>query len=76
MYESRPCAVIITLGNNLYRIPEVVLPPIISLTTAKQRSKIVFQTRKFIFPYNSLRGKEEYYGHNLQIGFPCTAAKN
>ena len=49
VYESRPHAVIITLGNNLYRIPEVVPPPTISLTTAKQCSKIVSQTRKFIF---------------------------
>ena len=49
VYESRPRAVIITLGNNLYRIPEVVPPPVISLTTAKKRNKIVSQTRKFIF---------------------------
>ena len=49
VYKSRPRAVIITLGNNLYRILKVVPPPIISLTTAKQRSKIVSQTRKFIF---------------------------
>ena len=49
LYEYRSRAVIITLGNNLYWIPEVVLSPDISLTTAKQRSKIVSQTKKFIF---------------------------
>ena len=41
MLWSRPRVVIITLGNNLYRIPELIPPPVISLTTAKQRSKIV-----------------------------------
>ena len=49
MYDSKPHAIIITLGNNLYRIPEVVPPLVISLTTAKQCSKIVSQTRKFVF---------------------------
>ena len=58
MYVSRPRVVIITLGNNLYRIPEVVPPPVISLTTAKQRSKIVSQTRKFIFLTTHSQGKK------------------
>ena len=58
MYESRPHAVIITLGNNFYRIPEVVPPPIISLTISKQRSKIVSQTRKFIFLTTHSQGKK------------------
>ena len=58
MYESRPRVVIISLGNNLYRIPEVVLPPVISLTTAKQHSKIVSQTRKFIFLTTHSQGKK------------------
>ena len=49
LYESRPRAVITTLGNNLYRIPKVVPLLAISFTTAKQRSKIVSQNRKFIF---------------------------
>jgi hypothetical protein len=30
VYESRPCSVIITLGRQLYRIPEVALPTAIS----------------------------------------------
>jgi len=58
VYESRPRVVIITLGNNLYRIPEVVPPPVISLTTGKQRSKIVSQTRKFIFLTTRSQGKK------------------
>ena len=49
VYESRPRAVIITLGNKLYRIPEVPPPMTISLVTAKQCSKLISQTRKFIF---------------------------
>ena len=49
VYESRPHAVIVTLGNKLYRIPEVPLAPTISLVTAKQYSKIISQTRKFCF---------------------------
>jgi hypothetical protein len=53
VYESRPHTVIITLGNKLYRIPEVAPPTTISLISAKQCSKIISQTRKFFFPYDS-----------------------
>jgi hypothetical protein len=49
MYESRPCSVIITLGRQLYRIPEVALPTAISLISTKQCSKVISQTGKFIF---------------------------
>ena len=49
MYVSRPRAVIMTLGNKLYRIPEVPPPPTISLVTKKQCSKLISQTRKFVF---------------------------
>eukprot|EP00253_Pinus_taeda_P004699 PITA_04699 len=49
LYESRPCAIIITLGNKLYRIIEVALPPTISLITAKQCSKLISKTGKFVF---------------------------
>ena len=49
VYESSPHAVIITLGNNLYRIPEVPPPAAISLVTAKQCSKLISKTRKFVF---------------------------
>jgi hypothetical protein len=49
VYESRPHSVIITLGRQLYRIPEVAPPTTISLISAKKCSKVISQTRKFIF---------------------------
>jgi len=49
VYESRPRAVIISLDNSLYRIPEVAPPTATSLITAKKGSKLISQTRKFIF---------------------------
>ena len=48
MYESRPRAVIISLSNSLYRIPEVAPPTATSLITTKKGSKLISQTRKFI----------------------------
>ena len=48
MYESRPRAVIISLNNSLYRIPEVAPPTATSLITDKKGSKLISQTRKFI----------------------------
>eukprot|EP00253_Pinus_taeda_P006046 PITA_06046 len=44
-----PHAVIITLGNQLYRIPEVAPPTAIYLITAKQCSKLISKTGKFVF---------------------------
>jgi hypothetical protein len=41
VYESRPHSVMITLGRQLYRIPEVALPTVISLISAKQCSKVI-----------------------------------
>jgi hypothetical protein len=49
VYESRPLSVIITLGRQLYRILEVAPPTSISLISAKQCSKVISQTRKFVF---------------------------
>jgi hypothetical protein len=49
VYESRSHDVIITLGRQLYRIPEVASPTTISLISAKQCSKVISQTGKFIF---------------------------
>jgi hypothetical protein len=49
VYESRPRSVIITLGRQLYRIPEVAPPTVISLISAKKCSKVISQTGKFIF---------------------------
>ena len=52
----------------MYRIPEVVLPPAISLTIAKQRSKIVSQTRKFIFLTTRSQGKKNIVATTLKQG--------
>ena len=41
LYESRPRGVIITLGRQLYRIPEVALPTIISLISVKKCIKVI-----------------------------------
>jgi hypothetical protein len=49
VYESRPHSFIITLGRQLYMIPEVASSTIISLISAKQCSKVISQTGKFIF---------------------------
>ena len=59
MYESRPRAVIITLGNQLYRIPEVAPPTAISLITAKQCSKLISKTGKFVFLMIRPQGKKK-----------------
>ena len=57
VYESRPRSVIVTLGNKLYRIPKVPPPPTISLVTAKKCSKLISQTRKFVFLMIRPQGK-------------------
>jgi hypothetical protein len=57
VYESRPLVVIITLGNKLYRIPEIAPPTTISLVTAKQCSKLISKTRKFVFLMIHPQGK-------------------
>jgi hypothetical protein len=59
MYESRPRAIIITLGNNVYRIPEIAPPTTISLVTAKQCSKLISKTRKFVFLMILPQGKRK-----------------
>jgi hypothetical protein len=41
VYESRPHGVIITLGIQLYRIPEVASPTTISLIYAKKCNKFI-----------------------------------
>ena len=58
VYESRPHIVIFTLGNKLYRIPEVPPPAGISLFTTKQCSKLISQTRKFVFLMILPQGKK------------------
>jgi hypothetical protein len=59
VYESRPRVVIITLGNKLYRIPEIAPPTTISLVTAKQCSKLISKTRKFVFLMIHPQGKRK-----------------
>jgi hypothetical protein len=49
VYDSRPHNFIITLDRQLYMIPEVVSPTTISLISSKQCSKVISQTRKFVF---------------------------
>jgi hypothetical protein len=59
VYESRPCAVIITLGNKLYRIPEIALPTTITLVTTKKCSKLISKTKKFVFLMIYPQGKRK-----------------
>ena len=59
MYESTPCVVIFTLGNKLYRIPEVAPPTTISLVTTKQCSKLISKTGKFVFLVIHPQGKKK-----------------
>jgi hypothetical protein len=59
MYESRPRVVIITLGNKLYRIPEIAPPTTISLVTTKQCSKFIPKTRKFVLLMIHPQGKRK-----------------
>ena len=49
VYESIPCSVIITLGIQLYMIPELARPTAISLLSTKKCSKVISQTRKIVF---------------------------
>jgi hypothetical protein len=49
VYESMPHSVIITLNVKLYRILEVVPRSAIFLISSKKCSKVISQTRKFLF---------------------------
>ena len=73
VYYSRPQSVIITLGNKLYNISEVASPTTISLITTNQCSKIISQTKKFVFLMIFPSWKEEDCGHSFQIGLLFTA---
>jgi len=57
VYESRPHIIIITLGSKLYRIMDVSSPTVISLISIKKCSKIISQTRKFVFFMIHSQGK-------------------
>jgi hypothetical protein len=68
VYESRPHDVIVTLGNKLYMIPEVPLPVAVSLVTAKQCSKLISKTGKFVFLMIHPQGKKKTPGAPLPNG--------
>jgi len=59
VYESRPRIIIVTLGNKFYRIPEVAPPTAISLVTAKQCTKHISKTGKFVFLMIHPQGKKK-----------------
>jgi hypothetical protein len=58
VYESWPRTVIVTFENKFYRIPEVPLLVAITLVTAKQCSKLISKTRKFVFLMICPQGKK------------------
>ena len=68
MYESCPHAVIITLGNNLYRILEVPPPIATSLVTAKQCNKLISKNRKFVFLMICPQGKKKIMAKTSRQG--------
>jgi hypothetical protein len=74
LYESRACVVIITLGNNLYRILKIALPTTISLVTAKQCSQLISKTRKFVFLIIHPQGKKKTVATTSRQG-PSTRQK-
>lgn len=68
VYDFRPRSVIITLANKLYRIPKVASPTTISLITAKQCSKIISHTRKFVFLMICPQGKKKVVATSSKQG--------
>lgn len=59
IYDSIPCYVIITLANTFYRIPKVASSIAIFFITAKKCSRIISQTRNFIFLMIRPQGKKK-----------------
>jgi len=59
VYELRPHAVIVTLGNKLYKIPEVALLDVITLVTTKKCSKLISKIGKFFFLMIHPQGKKK-----------------
>jgi hypothetical protein len=58
VYKSRPHSVIVTLGGQLYRIPEVASTDyIVSLITTKQCRKVISQTGRFVLFMVWLKGE-------------------
>jgi hypothetical protein len=48
VYESRPRNFIISLGDQLYRLPEGVRTTVVSLIFMKQYIKVVSQIERFV----------------------------
>jgi hypothetical protein len=69
VYESRPDVVIVTLGNNLYRIPEVPSPAAISFVTTKHCSKLISKIEKFVFLMILPQGKKKIVATTSRQGF-------
>jgi len=55
LYESRPCSLIITMGGQLYKVPEVVLTTV----ATKQCHKVISHTTKFILFMIQLEGEQK-----------------
>jgi len=68
LYESRPFVVIITLGNKLYKIPEIAPPTAISLVNAKHCSKFIAKTRNFFFLMIHPQGKKKIVARTTRQG--------
>jgi hypothetical protein len=65
VYESKPHSFIITLGRQLYRIPEVASPTDISLISSKKFSKVISQTRKLVFFVTHAHSKKKVTATSL-----------
>ena len=68
VYESKPRSVIISLANTLYRIPEVATPTTTYLISIKNWSKIISQTRKFIFFLVRSQSKGKIVATSMALG--------
>jgi hypothetical protein len=73
VYESRPRSVIITLGDQLYRVPEAVPNTVVSLISVKQCRKVVSQTGRFFLCMVRLEGEWKVTAtcQNLCMGSLC-----
>ena len=70
VYESMPHSIIITLGNKLYKIPDLVPPLAISLITEKKHNKIISLNRKFVFITILPQGKKNIVAVTYKQGSP------
>jgi len=73
--ESRHHVVIVTLGNKLYKIPEVAPPTDISLVNVKKCSKLISKTEKFVFVMIHPQGKKKTVATTSRQG-PSTSKQH